>query len=94
MNTYNPASCRYSSQWRAENETKENASTSEKYQFLKKIVSDRQHGKMDGFIVDGVTANMLLQICDKLDPQAREKFLSLPISKMVDIGWKLATGKK
>lgn len=61
-----------------------------KYQAIKKIVDDRQHGKVDGVGVDVFTAGMLLQICDKLNPMNRAKFLSMPIDKMVDAGWNLS----
>lgn len=61
-----------------------------KYQAIKKIVDERQHGKVDGVGVDAFTAGMLVQICDKLNPTNRAKFLSMPIDKMVDVGWKIS----
>lgn len=61
-----------------------------KYKEIKKIVDEHQRGKVDGVSVDAFTASMLLQICDNLNPQNREKFLSLPVHKMVDMGWKLS----
>jgi hypothetical protein len=65
-----------------------------KYEAIKKIVDERQYAKVDGVTVDGFTASMLLQICDNLSPQNRDKFLSMPIRKMVDVGWKLTKTSK
>ncbi len=61
----------------------------DKYQSIKRIVDERTMGKVDNIMVDLTTANMLLTIADKLNPTNKEKFLSLPIQKMVALGWKL-----
>lgn len=75
---------RYSSQWRADNATGE-----DKYQQIKKIVDSSSMGKIDGTTVDLQTANMLKKIADSLNSENRAKFLNMPISKMVSVGWKL-----
>jgi hypothetical protein len=64
-------------------------SNQQKLEKIKSIVENWQYSKIEGFIVDGTTAQMLLTIVENLNEVNREKFLSLPITRMVDIGWKL-----
>lgn len=64
-----------------------------RYQQIKKIVDESQHGKVEGQMVDGFTASLLQQIADQLNPENRVKFLSMPMGKMVDVAWKFATPK-
>jgi hypothetical protein len=55
---------------------------------IKKIVDEGQYSKIEGKIVDGTTANMLMQVIGALNEENKNKFLSMPILKMVEIGWK------
>jgi hypothetical protein len=57
---------------------------------IKRIVDESQYEKIDGVTIDGVTANLLLQICDAFDEEKKKKFLSLEIRKMVNVAWKLS----
>ena len=69
------------------------ANSNHKYQELKKIVDTSSMRKVDGRTIDLTTASMLVQIADKLNAENREKFLNLPIVKMIDVGWKLVKKK-
>lgn len=60
-----------------------------RYDAIKEIVEGESYAKIDGVTIDLTTANMLLQIADNLKEENQKKFLSLPIRKMVDVGWKL-----
>lgn len=57
---------------------------------LRWIVYHHQAARMEGRLVDGFTASMLVQIHDALGEANRIKFLSLKLDKMVSVGWKLA----
>lgn len=57
---------------------------------LRWIVHHRQASRMEGLLVDGFTASMLVQVHDALNEENRAKFLALPLIKMVKLGWKLA----
>lgn len=61
---------------------------------LRKILKDKQYAKVDGVTVDLTTAGVLVQIYDKLSETNREKFASLPVHKMIALGWKLAGAKR
>jgi hypothetical protein len=61
----------------------------EKYKQLKQIVDDKSMGKVDGVKVDLTTASLMLQVADTLKPENKEKFLSMPIKKMIDVTFKL-----
>jgi len=57
---------------------------------IRAIVADESMGKVDGLTMDLTTANMLVKIYDAIkDPKMKEKFSSLPVKKMVAIGWSL-----
>ena len=61
---------------------------------LRHIVETCSAARTEGVLIDLFTASMLVQIHDKLSPEHQAKFLAMPIRRMVDIGWKLASGKK
>lgn len=50
----------------------------------------RQHSakRIDGYIVDAITAGMLVAVYDALSPKNREGFGKVPLARLVDIGWK------
>jgi hypothetical protein len=54
---------------------------------LRWIVHHHQCARVEGLMLDGFTASMLVQVHDKLNEENRAKFLSLPLRKMVDVGW-------
>jgi hypothetical protein len=56
---------------------------------LRWILKEHQATEIEGFVVDVVTANMLLSIADKLNEQNRGRFLRLSLPRAVEVGWKL-----
>jgi hypothetical protein len=46
-------------------------------------------GPEGAVVLDMLTASMLTQIYDGLNPQNRERFGAMPLPKAVDFGWKL-----
>lgn len=56
---------------------------------LRQIVSEHQYQKIDGVIVDVVTANAILTIYDAMKKEEnKEKYLSMDIRKMASVAWK------
>jgi hypothetical protein len=56
---------------------------------LRKIVEERQAGKVDGRMVDGYTASAIIQVYDHLSPANQARYASVPVTRMADIAWKL-----
>ncbi len=42
-----------------------------------------------GIVLDTFTASMLVQIHDNLNPENQGRFAAMPITRAVDVGWKL-----
>ena len=55
---------------------------------LQGIVANAQAQKMEGYLMDATTAQMLIAIYDALGPEAQDKFDSIPLPKLVAFGWK------
>jgi hypothetical protein len=53
------------------------------------IVANHQYEEIEEYVVDVLTASLLLKVHDALSPKNQEKFLNFPIEKMVEISWKL-----
>ncbi len=47
-----------------------------------------------GMVLDAFTASMLVQIHDALGPANQAKFAAMPLTKAVEVGWKLANRAK
>ena len=60
------------------------------YKALKEIVDDRSMGKVNGMQVDLTTANLAVQVLDKVNKVNRDKLLSLDIRKLIDTVYKVA----
>lgn len=57
---------------------------------LRKIVEDKQFSKIDGFLMDIVTANLLISVYDGLTkPELKEKFNTISLPRLVDFSWKM-----
>jgi len=56
---------------------------------LKKIVNDKQHGKVDGHPMDLYSAAAILAVHNELSPENRKKFLAMPVPKMHEATFKL-----
>lgn len=55
---------------------------------LRRIVREHQFAKIDGYIVDGMTASVLCQVYDALSVTNREHFETLNLRRLVDFAWK------
>ena len=69
----------------------EAASWSQVKTFLVGIVRKRQAKKMDGYLIDMQTANLILKVWDALNSSNRKKFEKLPVKKMANVAWKLVS---
>lgn len=56
---------------------------------LREIVKNHQYQKIDGVIVDVMTASAILTVYDSINETNKEKYSKLPITKMADVAWKL-----
>lgn len=57
---------------------------------LREIVAEHQAMRIDGHLVDVITANATIQVIDALDkPSNREKLLSAPVPVMANWVWRL-----
>ncbi len=52
-------------------------------------VLENGYKKIDGHTVDSFTASAVVGVYDKLSAANQEKFIAMPILKVVDITWKL-----
>lgn len=55
---------------------------------LRQIVKEHQYQKIEGVLVDVVTANAILTIYDAINETNKAKFIALPIDKMASVAWK------
>lgn len=55
---------------------------------LRAIVRDHKAARIDGYIVDAFTAQMLVKLYEALSPANREKFGKPRLERLVDFGWK------
>ncbi len=60
---------------------------------VRKIVESRQCARVGGVLVDGFTASAIIQVYDRLNDENKAKLAALPIRKMADTVWKIASGK-
>ena len=58
-------------------------------QSMRDIVAKGQYRKIKGVMVDGFTASLVVKIYDALGDSNKKTFGSLPLTKMVDVAWKL-----
>ena len=58
---------------------------------LRKIVDEHQAHEIDGHLVDAQTAQLLLKVHDALNPKNRATFGSVPLPKLVDLAWRVAS---
>lgn len=61
---------------------------------MRKIVSEHQHAKIEGVIVDASTAQAILLVYDSLKPENQAKFASLDVRVMGNVAWKLINKEK
>ena len=58
-------------------------------QSMRDIVAKKQYRKIKGVMVDGFTASLVVKIYDALWDSNKKSFGSLPLSKMVNVAWKI-----
>ena len=56
---------------------------------LIEIVEQQQYKKINGMIVDGLSARLMLQIYDNVPLQKRSEFAKKPIQEMSSIAWRI-----
>jgi hypothetical protein len=68
---------------------------------LRRIVERHQYEKIDGYLVDATTAQLLVRVYETLDrpgglfeqnPERRAAFDRLPLPKLVDFAWSMVEG--
>lgn len=59
------------------------------YKALKQIVDDKSMDRVNGKMVDLTSANMAVQVLNKLNPENRKKLLDLSIDKLLNVVMKL-----
>lgn len=55
---------------------------------LRRIVAECQYEKIDGYLMDATTAQMLIAVHDGLSEENQARFDSVPLARLVDFGWK------
>jgi hypothetical protein len=54
---------------------------------LRDIVKNHQYQKIEGVIIDVMTASAILQVYDNVNETNKEKYSRLPITRMAEIAW-------
>lgn len=57
---------------------------------FREIVRTHSMLKIDGTPVDALSANVVITVYDALSPESRERFVAMPVDRMVHIAWKLS----
>jgi hypothetical protein len=58
---------------------------------LRAIVRDHKAARIDGYIVDAFTAQMLVKVYEALSPASREKFGKPNLERLVSLGWSVVS---
>lgn len=58
---------------------------------MRKFAREGSSGKVDGVLVDMSTANLIISIYDKINPKNQAKFAAMPIGRMGQTAWKIAS---
>lgn len=56
---------------------------------IRAIVREHKAARIDGYIVDAFTAQMLVKVYEALSPKNREKFGKPRLDTLVDLGWRV-----
>jgi len=68
-----------------------------RYAKIKDIVNNQGHGKVDGFLMDGSTAQAIVNVVNHLESKGltekRLQYISLSVPGMADFAWKVNTFK-
>jgi hypothetical protein len=63
------------------------SSSNSRIETCRRIVSGHGFEKIDGIIVDTVTANLLVTVYDALNEANQAKFDDIPLVRLVDFAW-------
>src|SRR5438128_1187971 len=55
---------------------------------IREIVEKHSARRVEGYLVDAFTAQMLLKVYEALSPRARRKFGDPSLERLIDFGWK------
>lgn len=56
---------------------------------IQSIVKNKQCAKVDGILIDYVTAGLIVKIYKKLKDDQKEALMKMPIGQMVSVCWKM-----
>ena len=56
---------------------------------LRKIVTEKQYGKVEGSMVDLYSASAIVLVYDSLNDENKAKYLGLPVVRMATIAFKM-----
>ena len=60
---------------------------------FRQIVAERQYVMIDGTMIDGFTASLVVQVYDAINDANRIKFASMPAGKMGIVAYKVTKGR-
>lgn len=58
---------------------------------LRYMAAENMAAEVNGVLIDMSSANLIVQIADKLNPKNRAKFIKLPVGMMANMAWELAS---
>lgn len=61
------------------------------YNKFKEIVKTKTAASIGGAMVDLFSASVVVQVADSLKPRNREKLLSFPVRKVIEVSYKVAS---
>ncbi len=56
---------------------------------IRRILEERQYAKIDGTMIDGFSASLILSVYDQLNESNRLKFASMPAGRMGLVAYEL-----
>lgn len=63
------------------------------FEQVKKVHLDKKYARVGGFLVDSVTASVVVRVHASFDDDIRKNFEDLPVRKMVGLALKISEGK-
>jgi hypothetical protein len=67
--------------------------SSTRYDTAKRVVENGQHEKLEGAILDGMTAQALVLVYEALSSKNQERFDDIPLDKLIDLAWRSVASK-
>lgn len=69
----------------------EEATARSRISAIRAIVREHKAARIDGYIVDAFTAQMLLKMYEALSKENRERFGKPRLDRLVDLGWRVSS---